>query len=139
MRSKKSTVVWGFLEQQRFLKLPKTFAYLGRYDNRVGTDVQPRHLMLIIALACRKFGEEPIRAHWQDIASGLGVRTDTLRRWAYELRELGLLEITNHKNADGGNGPNEFDITPFVELLERADERWRRSQARKREPEARTT
>ena len=116
-----STVVWGPLEQQRFLKLPKTFAFLGRYDDRVGDTIQPRHLMLINALACRKFGDEPIRAYWQDIASGLGVRPDTLRRWAYELRDLGLLEITPHTEAHGGNGPNEFNITPFVALLEDAD------------------
>jgi len=128
-QSRPATVVWGSLDKQRFLKLPKMFAYLGRYDGRVGTDIQPRHLMLIIALACRKFGEQPIRATWQAIASGLGVRTDTLRRWGYELRDLGLLEIHPQINPNGRNGPNEFDITPFVQLLERADAAWKSQQA----------
>ncbi|MGD2109911.1 MAG: hypothetical protein PVI86_11020 [Phycisphaerae bacterium] len=124
----KSTKVWGRLEKRRFLKLPKTFAFLGRYDDRVGKQVHPRHLMLIIALACRKFQDEPIRATWDDIASGLGVRADTLRRWAYELRDLDLLTITRHRDPFGGNGPNEFDVSPFVALLEDADEVWQQRQ-----------
>lgn len=124
-----STNVWGTLEQRRFLKLPKTFAFLGRYDPRVGFDIQPRHLLLIIALACRKFGDIPIRATWQDIASGLGVRRDTLRRWAYELRDLGLLRIQSRTGDDNINEANEFDISPFVELLADADAQWREKQA----------
>ena len=130
------TRIWGSLEERRFLKLPKTFAFLGRYERRVGTDIQPRHLMLVIALACRKFGDEPIRASWQDIASGLGVRVDTLRRWAYELKDLGLLRIVSRSGADGKNEPNEFDISPFVELLETADAEWRCRQARRMAAEA---
>ncbi len=122
--SRVSTNVWGTLEEKRFLKLPKMFAFLGRYDGRIGREVQPRHLMLIIALACRKFGDEPIRAHWKDIASGLGVRSDTLRKWAYQLRDIGLLGITPQRNREGVNGPNSFDIRPFVELLEAANKRW---------------
>jgi len=127
--SRASTVVWGNLEEKRFLKLPKMFAYLGRYDQRVGTEIQPRHLVLIIALAIRKFGDQPIRAYWEEIASGLGVRSDTLRRWAYELRDLGLLGIKASKSAQGRNRRNEFDIGPFIELLERADREWRQQQA----------
>jgi hypothetical protein len=122
---RQSTVVWGSLEKKRFLKLPKTFAFLGRYDDRVGNTIHPRHLMLIIALACRKFGNEPIRAYWSDIASGLNVRPGTLRRWAYELRDMELLTIRPQQSEQGRNGPNEFDITPFVKLLEEADEKWR--------------
>jgi hypothetical protein len=133
-----STVIWGSLERQRFLKLPKTFAFLGRYDNRVGAEIQPRHLLLIIALACRKFGDQPIRAYWRDIATGLGVRTDTLRRWAYELRDLGLLNITTRSSALGRNGPNEFDIGPFVALLEQADGAWQEKQAQRRSLEQTT-
>lgn len=131
--TRKSTVVWGRLEHRRFLKLRKTFAFLGRYNDRVGRDIHPRHLMLIIALACRKFADEPIRATWDDIASGLGVRTDTLRRWAYELRDRGLLIIKQHRDPHGANGPNEFDIRPFVALLEEADETWQERQETRRQ------
>ncbi len=128
---KNLTEVWGKLEERRFLKLPKTFAFLGRYDHRVGKDIQPRHLLLIIALACRKFRNQPIRATWDDIASGLGVRTGTLRRWAYELRDLELLRITPHIDAQGRNGPNEFDLAPFVAMLEDANEKWQQRQRAK--------
>jgi len=133
-----STVVWGSLEKSRFLKLPKTFAFLGRYEARAGNEIQPRHLVLIIALACRKFGDQPIQAYWQDIATGLGVRTDTVRRWAYELRDLGLLEITPRSSSKGRNGPNEFDIAPFVALLEDADRMWQQQQAQRRTVESTT-
>jgi len=94
--------------------------------------------MLIIALACRKFGEEPIRATWQDIASGLGVSTNTLRRWARELRGLGLLRVISHFRDNGKNDRNEFDITPFVELLESADAKWQERHARQNALEARS-
>jgi len=115
--------------------LPKTLALIGRYNSRVGRDIQPRHLLLNIALACRKFGNEPIRATWQNIASGLGVRTKALRRWAYELRDLGLLEITPQTSEHGRNGPNVFDISPFVALLEEADALWQQQQARRESAE----
>ncbi len=121
-----STVIWGDLETRNFLKLPKMFAYLGHYDGRVGREIQPRHLLLVIALASRKFRTEPIIASWTGIALGLGVRPDTVRRWAYELRNLGLLEISATTGPRGGDGPNSFDIEPFVQLLEAADEKWRR-------------
>jgi len=109
---------------------------MGRYDRHVGTDIQPRHLMLVIALACRKFRDKPIRATWQNLGSGLGVRADTLRRWAYELRDLELLEIKPTTRSDARNGPNEFDLAPFVELLQEADECWRQSEVARKGREA---
>ena len=131
------TIVWGSsLEKERFLKLPKTFAFLGRHDRRVGNEIQPRHLLLVISLACRKFQDKPIQCYWFDLASGLGVRPDTVRRWAYELRDLGLIHITPHMSKQGRNGPNEFDIQPFVELLEAADAIWQAKQAIKQSKEA---
>jgi hypothetical protein len=127
------TIVWGTtLERNRFLKLPKILAYLGRYDSRIGDKIQPRHILLIIALACRKFRDEPIRAYWQELASGLGVRADTVRKWAYELRDAGLLLITQNRGPTLGagrlgvrNDRNSFDISPFVRLVADADARWK--------------
>lgn len=127
-----ATRVWGgTLEAGRFLKVPKIIFYLGRYDRRMGSELQPRHLLLLLALAARKYGDEEIRAYWAELASGLGVRAGTVRKWGYELRDMGLLRIENRRRSassgDGdvsGNERNAFDIAPFIRLLKDAHETW---------------
>lgn len=131
-----ATKVWtDQLERARFLKVPKILFYLGRYEPLMGEDLQPRHILLLLALASRKFREEPIRAYWSDLASALGTRRDTVRRWAYELRDMKLLRILREGGEDSPRGRsykderNTFDIAPFVALLDSADERARQRQS----------
>ena len=132
-----STVIWGKeIEAEDFIKIPRAFARLARYEPRVGMEIQPRHLLLIMALASRRFRDQPLRAKWNDLAADLGAKSNTVRRWAYELRRMGLLKIqTAVQSGDGFDRRNRFDIGPFVALLSRAfemrcDERLARSQVR---------
>jgi len=74
---------------------------MGRFDPGVGQEIQPRHILLVMALAARKFRDEPIRAYWAELASGLGVRPDTVRKWAYEARDGGLLRIQSAQRVAG--------------------------------------
>lgn len=122
-----STIAWSTdLERANFLKLPKTIAFLGRYDQRIGSAIRPHHILLIIALACRKYQREPIRASWADLAGGLGVTPDSVRRWAYQLRDWDLLRIQHHFDDPGETDRrNSFDIGPFVHLVQRAYDKWR--------------
>lgn len=119
-----STVVWGQqAEHEDFLKVPRTLTRLGRYERRAGKEIQPRHIILLLALAGRKFRDDPIRARWQDLATDLGVKSDTVRKWAYELKKMKLLSIHRMKSATPTNDRrNIFDINPFVECVNQAFE-----------------
>jgi hypothetical protein len=134
-KSNPSTIAWSeSLVERRFLKVPKIMFFLGRYEDRVGKEIQPRHLMLILALAAKKFGVEPVRAFWGELASMLGVKPDTVRKWAYELRDLNLLKIERKREPRDENRPgirndrNAFDYSAFTELLEAAQSRWENRQ-----------
>lgn len=124
-----STVIWGKeVEAEDFIKVPRAFLRLSRYLTAGELkDIKPRHLMLILALAGWKFQRKPIRAYWEQLADDLGVKKDTVRKWAYELREKGLLVITQHRGRDPKkhgvgykNDRNSFDIGPFVRLVDKA-------------------
>lgn len=131
-KSESRTVVWGHdLESANFLIVPKTLFYLGRYSDQVGKDIQPRHILLILALAARKFQSKPIRAYWADLAGCLGVTVNTVRKWGYQLRDQRLLIITQNRGRDPErnqpgvrNESNTFDIEPFVEFVRQAYEVW---------------
>ena len=117
VETKKHTVVWGQdTEAQDFIKVPRVFTRLGRYDTRVGQQVQPRHLMLLLNLAGRQFRTRPLRATWQVLARDLGVKRDTVRRWAYELRDLGLLTLIRPEAGDGDRR-NIFHLAGFVRVV----------------------
>jgi hypothetical protein len=124
-KDKPPTVIWGKeLESDDFIMVPRTMLYLGRFVDIRKRGIQPRHHLLILALAARKFGKKPIRAYWESIAQDLGQKKDTVRKWAYELRDMGLLRITQHRGRDPEtnrvgyrNDQNSFDISPFVEFV----------------------
>ena len=126
-KTKPSTVIWGDdLESGDFIKVPRTFVWLGRFANLRKLGVQPRHQLLILALAARKYEKKPIRVYWESLAHDLGQKKDTVRKWAYELRDMGLLRITQHRGRDPETGRvgyrndrNSFDISPFVEIVKK--------------------
>src|SRR4051794_8439545 len=87
-----STVIWGDnLEKGDFLKVPRAMIYVRRYGGDLGVKLQPRHIHFMLALAARKYQKKMIRGYWLHLARDLGVSRHTVRKWAYEIRDLGLL------------------------------------------------
>lgn len=89
--------------------------------------LQPRHLLLLLVLAAKKYKNKPIRIYWQELAEAVGAKPDTVRKWAYQLRDMKLLRIKQFRGRDSEknkpgyrNDRNLFDIAPFVQRLETA-------------------
>ncbi len=125
-RQGKNTVIWGnVLEEKDFIKLPRTVLTLGRDSGEMGNVLKPRHLLLILALMGKQFQKKPVREYWETLAIDLGVKKDTVRKWAYELRDAGYLKITQHRGRDPDrnrpgirNEKNSFDYSAFVRFIE---------------------
>ena len=93
-----ATIVWGKdVEAGDYLKVPRVILARGRYPIEGLRGLKPRHLLLLLVLAGRKFKRSRIRAYWEELADDLEVSKDTVRKWAYELRDRGLLHIAQHR------------------------------------------
>ena len=120
-------MVWGSdAERGDFLKVPRALLRLGSYSRLMGRELQPRHILLALNLASRRFRDAPLIVEWKVIARDLGVRVDTVRHWAYELRDLKLITIGAQfvgepESRRRGVGV-EIDISAFVELVGRSVE-----------------
>lgn len=145
-----ATIVFGEKALKAgFLQVPKVVFSLARYHSaKPGELIQPRHLLLLLCLAARKYKDKPIRAYWAELSQDLGVKPGTVRKWASELKAMGLLGITQHRGRDPEknlpgirNERNSFDIRRFVELVEESAEKrqevTRTRRARRRTGEAR--
>ncbi|MBA3483399.1 MAG: hypothetical protein H0T51_16440 [Pirellulales bacterium] len=134
-----STVIWGKkLESGDFIKVPRALLRIYRYRDGLADKLKPRHILLLLVLASRRFKEKPLRVYWEELADDLGVSRETVRKWAYELIEEGWLTTTQVRGRDKTdkrigyrNERNIFDIGPFVELVKEAKaERDRQKDAR---------
>jgi hypothetical protein len=121
------TIVWTTeIEKEHWLKVPKVLLRFGRYSSLMGNQLQPRHVLLILALAARKFRDAPIICSWTELARDLGVKRDTVRHWAYELKEHGLLRINNPKRRNEDEKlANTFEFDGFIDLVEDAFNQWK--------------
>jgi hypothetical protein len=137
---KDSTIIWGTkLEQEDFIKVPRALLMLGRYGDEKAKVLEPRHILLLLLLAGRKYKDKPIRAYWEELAEDLGRGPSTVRKWAYQLRDSGLLKLRQHRGKDPEtnrpgirNERNSFDFSPFLAILETAyDARSRVREARR--------
>jgi hypothetical protein len=63
--------------------------------------LKPHHVWLILALQLEQYGKHPSRHYWAELAGWAKVNVSTVRRWATELKDLGLVKI-NHRH-----GPRE--------------------------------
>lgn len=123
VKTNRPTVIWSAnAEAEDFVKVPRVLTRLGRYDDRMGQQLRPRHLLLLLNLAGRQFQDRPIRTSWQALGQDLGVKRDTVRKWAYELRDFELLTIARPAASDQDRR-NIFEIKKFVRLVSDAFER----------------
>src|SRR5690349_14558976 len=58
--------------------------------------LKPHHVWLILALQLEQYGKHPSRHYWAELAGWADVTTSTVRRWAAELKKLGMVKI-NHR------------------------------------------
>lgn len=142
------TVIWGKeVESDDYIIVPRSFLLLSKYDDELAKSLQPRHMLLILAIAARKYQKKPTRAYWEELAKDLGANANTVRKWAYQLEQLGLLRIQRHKGParephdrpGTRNERNTFDISPFVRRVQdvyavRKDERARRKRTKGGDP-----
>lgn len=82
---------------------------------------RPHHLWLLLALQADRFRDNPPRLYWEAIAGWCGRDRNTVRRWGYELKNMGLLGIEECKKLDPDqerrpgrrNERNRFHLEPF--------------------------
>lgn len=123
-----STIIWGRkLETNDFIKVPRALLRIYRYKDGLADKLKPRHILLLLVLASRRYKDTPLRVYWEELADDLGVSRETVRKWAYELISLGLLETKQVRGRAQGerrigyrNERNIFDISPFVEVVKEA-------------------
>jgi hypothetical protein len=123
-----STVIWGSApEREDFIILPRVVTRFGRYDPRMGKAIQPRHILLLMNLAGRRFKDRPLEVSWRQLAADLGTRADTVRKWGAELKALGLLawtvRVVRVRGPSGAATQRRvisFDLSPFVAVVQGA-------------------
>lgn len=126
--SKKS--VWGRADSGGdWIPVPRALLYLGSFDDETAKKLEPRHILLALCFVAKKYKEKKTRRLWYYLAKDLGFERDTVRKWAYQLEDMGLLKIKRYKDKSSGiarakpgyrNESNEFDISPFIAFVERA-------------------
>jgi len=98
-------------------------------------------LILLLALAARRYKQAPLRVYWQELADDLGVSKETVRKWAYELKKQRLLGIKQIRKREPGdnrvgyrNEKNLFSLAPFAAIVNEAKvERDRQRRSREEE------
>lgn len=126
------------LTDGHWIKVPKLlFTHLGELRQEPKADtalakktrgafqLKPCHLWLILVLQAKKYKDTPNRAFWARLGGMAGVSSDTVRRWAYELRDCGLLTIENTRKRSEGenhrtgyrNDSNIFSVEPFEDFI----------------------
>lgn len=102
----------------QWFKVPKS---LFQRTSEFHENFKPHHLWLILALQADRYKDRPPRHYWEQLAGWAGVSSNTVRRWGYELKKMGLLTIEQNRKLNPGekaraghrNERNEFHLLPF--------------------------
>jgi len=102
--------------------------------------IEPQHLLLLLVLQTDRFRNRPVRYYWEELANLCGCTKNTVRRWGYELKKKGLLEIIPVRQRLPGevrqlgyrNSRNIFDLEPFEQRVERLHIAWVKERTEKR-------
>jgi hypothetical protein len=99
---------------------------------------RPHHLWLLLALQTDRFRDNPPRYYWETIAQWCGRDRNTVRRWGYQLKGMGLLAIEECRKLDPDQtrGPgrrnerNKFFLEPFEDKVLEVHRRWEKKRRR---------
>jgi len=120
------------VERGNFILVPKVlFRDLESLSTK-NRAFQPHHLWLLLALQADRFRDRPPRYYWAAIAGWCGKDKNTVRRWGYELRDMGLLGIQECKELDPDqpkqpgrrNERNRFHLEPFEKRVLDVHTKW---------------
>lgn len=138
---KKGTDRWpkNATAEGEFILLPKVLLQRLREF-----DLEPRHLWLLLVLQAARYENRDPRFYWDELAAFCGKKRNAVRRWAYELRDKGLLKIQQLKKLNPDEHPrpgyrnerNRFVLTPFVQRVEQEHEKWLKARTQRRKPKA---
>ena len=137
--SKKSDHRWPVrcLGPNEYILLPKVLV------KRLGAlQIQPHHMWLILLLQVDRYEDRDPRWYWEELARFVGRDKNTVRRWAYELRDMGLLQIKQNRTKDPRhadkvnfrNERNTFILTPFDRRIEAEQKSWDKERENRRSP-----
>lgn len=74
------------IHQGDWIQLPKVLI-----ERSGSLGLKPQHVWLVLFLQCSRFKNRHPRFYWAEIAKAAGKTVSTVRKWAYELRDMGLL------------------------------------------------
>lgn len=120
-----------------FFQMPKSIVQrMGDFSTPT-FQFKPHHLWLVMALQTDRFRDRVPRYYWAELASWAGVKEGTVRRWAYQLRDAGLLRIKQNRSVNPGTAPrpgvrnerNEFFLDPFEKATATVHEEWKEKKA----------
>jgi DNA-binding transcriptional ArsR family regulator len=110
--------------------------------------LKPHHVWLILALQLEQYRKHPSRHYWAELADWADVDISTVRRWATELKALGLVRIEQRHGPRQGvertvgyrNDRNEFYMSTAADAVLRVHreliaEKEARSQSRRGDAE----
>jgi hypothetical protein len=94
--------------------------------------IEPQHLLLLLVLQTDRYRDRPPRYYWEELANLCGCTRNTVRRWGYELRDRGLLNIKpvprrlegEERKIGYRNARSIFDLKPFEALVEAIHREW---------------
>lgn len=95
-------------------------------------ELEPRHLWLLLVLQTARYKNRPPRFYWEELAAFCGKDKNTVRTWARQLKDMGLLKIRPSRELNPGEVPrpghrnerNVFDLAPFEKRVEEEQEEW---------------
>ncbi len=105
--------------------------------------IEPQHLLLILVLQTDRYRDRPHRFYWEELADLCGCKKNTVRRWGYELKRKGLLDIVQMRKVLPGeerhvgrrNERSIFDLAPLEAKLSEMQRDWneqRRAKGRRK-------
>lgn len=120
-----------------FIQLPKVLT-----KRLKDFKIQPKHLWLLLFLQSDRFRDRAPRFYWQEIADACGKSMHTVRKWAYELEQAGLLRIKRKRSLDDGqvrrtghrNERNQFFLEPFEARVREVQRNYDKERQARRKP-----
>ena len=94
--------------------------------------ISPQELLLILMLQVDRYADRKPRFYWEQLAEWCGLSKHAVRKWGYSLKKKKLLNIKLRVKREPGekrvigkrHDRSEFDLTPFLDLLEKRQQDW---------------
>ena len=117
------------------MRAPWVLLRAGRYLPDL--KLKPAEVHFVLTLMSHKHigSGKPIRVHWETLAQDMGMSKNSVRTYARDLKTRKLLRVVQRRGRGPDDRPgyrnesNEFDLSPLVAHLERAESNRREDSA----------